>query len=202
MSGYRLARPETMQDAGMGEQWATLVAASIGVLGVLAGIYVGRRQTIDQARIEHGQWLRGQRQEAYVALLDAWDTRVKEFQEMVDDTRVAIYYHLIETYEGDVWEESEQSIWSRTNAISRPAQRAIERVELLGPKGVDEACSQLARALKTLGEATRVKAGTETWPDLTVCGKAWEQAEAARAVFLVTSRSATRTAPAPGRRRS
>lgn len=58
----------------MGEQWATIMAAVIAVCGVPVGILVGRWQVTDQAAVEHGQWLRGQRQEAYIALLDAWDT--------------------------------------------------------------------------------------------------------------------------------
>ncbi len=186
----------------MGGQWGTVVAASIAVLGVLAGIYVGRWQITDQARVEHGQWLRGQRQEAYVALLDAWDTCVKQFQEMVDEDHVEEEYHAAETYEGDGWEESEKSIWSRTYAISELAQPAIERVELLGPEDVDEACTHLAAALKALSETARLKAGSRDWPDWTACGEAWEQAGAARVAFLKAARNATRAAPAPGRRRS
>ncbi|WP_367324743.1 hypothetical protein [Streptomyces sp. HUAS ZL42] len=48
----------------MGEQWGTVVAALIGVGGVFGGIFLGRRQVTDQAAVEHGQWLRGQRREA------------------------------------------------------------------------------------------------------------------------------------------
>ena len=85
-----------MQDAVMAEQWGTFITGGIALIGVLAGIYVGRWQVTHQARVEHGQWLRGQRQEAYVALLGVWDTCVKDFQEMVDRDQVSVEYHLAE----------------------------------------------------------------------------------------------------------
>ncbi|MGY3676552.1 hypothetical protein [Streptomyces sp. TE33382] len=55
----------------MTEQWGTFIPGGIGLIGVLAGIYVGRWQVTYQARVEHGQWLRGQQQKAHLALLDA-----------------------------------------------------------------------------------------------------------------------------------
>jgi cbb3-type cytochrome oxidase subunit 3 len=45
---------------------ATIFTATVGGLIALAVAYIsyraGRRQTSDQATVEHGQWLRGQRQ--------------------------------------------------------------------------------------------------------------------------------------------
>ncbi|MFE2821919.1 hypothetical protein [Streptomyces sp. NPDC059271] len=61
----------------MSEAWAAIIAAVaagfFGIGGILTGIIVGRRQTTDQATVEHGQWLRGQRQAAYTEALAAWD---------------------------------------------------------------------------------------------------------------------------------
>ncbi|WP_345656587.1 hypothetical protein [Streptomyces siamensis] len=48
----------------MSEAWAAIIAAVaagvFGIAGILTGIVAGRRQTVDQATVEHGQWLRGQ----------------------------------------------------------------------------------------------------------------------------------------------
>lgn len=59
----------------MSESWGMLAAAIaaglLGIGGVLLGLVVGRRQVSDQAQVEHGQWLRGQRMEAYLEFLRA-----------------------------------------------------------------------------------------------------------------------------------
>ncbi|MGY3676551.1 hypothetical protein ACVWXU_000174 [Streptomyces sp. TE33382] len=120
---------------------------------------------------------------------------------MVDRDQVSVEHHLVETHPGNGWEASEDRIWEQTEAISKPVRNALERVELLGPESVDTACSQLAVALTGLIQATRIKAGDPAWPDLTACYGAWDQAAAARTVFLTACRKATRTAPAPRRQR-
>ncbi|MET8562694.1 hypothetical protein ABZV75_19595 [Streptomyces flaveolus] len=48
----------------MGAVVAALIAGIVAVAGGFIGVYVGRRQVRDEARTEHEQWLRGQRQEA------------------------------------------------------------------------------------------------------------------------------------------
>lgn len=191
-----------MQYAVMAEQWGTFITGGIGFIGVLAGIPVGRWQVRHQARVEHQQWLRGQQQEAHLALLDAWVTCVKEFQEAVDQDQVSVEHHLVETHPGDGWEASENRIWEHTEAISKPVQNALERVALLGPEIVDTACSQLAVALTGLSQATLLEAGGPMWPDTTACQRSWDQAEAARTAFLKACRKATRTAPEPRRQRT
>lgn len=179
----------------MGEQWGTVVAALIAAVAALGGVLLGRRQVTDQAAVEHGQWLRGQRQEAYVALLEAWDTGVKRFDERVQNWEGEHY--AAEHFEGDGWEESEKSIYQRTQEITETVQREIERVELLGPKSVDDASAQLTEALGTLRDAVRSKAGTRQWPDWEAYNEAAEKADAARRGFLLASRETMRTAPRP-----
>ncbi|MEU2489614.1 hypothetical protein ACN6K8_001555 [[Kitasatospora] papulosa] len=186
----------------MAEQWGQFITGSIGLVGVLAGIYVGRWQVTHQARVEHGQWLRAQRQEAQLALLDAWVTCMTQFQEMVDRDQVQVEHHMAETYEGDGWAASEDRIWRQTESLSQPARNALERVELLGPENVDTACSQLAVALTGMIQATRLEAGNPTWPDQNACSESWKQADTARTTFLTACRVATRTAPAPRRQRN
>jgi hypothetical protein len=179
----------------MKEQWGTVVAAVIAAVAALGGVLLGRRQVKDQAAVEHGQWLRGQRQEAYVALLEAWDTGVKQFDERVQNWEDEHY--AAEHFEGNGWEESEKSIYHRTHEIAETVQRAIERVELLGPKSVDDASVRLADALTALRDAVRSKAGGEEWPDWIAYGEAKGRVEAARRGFLMASRETMRAAPRP-----
>ncbi|MDH6544949.1 hypothetical protein [Streptomyces sp. SPB4] len=185
----------------MADQLGTVITGGIGLIGVLAGIYVGRWQVTHQARVEHGQWLRGQRQEAYVALLGAWDSCVKEFQEMVGDMAVQLARHLVEQYSGDGWAAHEEELWSQIATACEPVRRKLERVELLGPDEVDRACGQLSAALAELERATSLRANSARWPDMTSCEEAWARAETARTAFLSACRVATRSAPAPRRQR-
>jgi hypothetical protein len=180
----------------MGEQWVTVLVAFIGVCGTLGGIFLGRRQVTDQAAVEHGQWLRGQRQEAYTALLEAWDGGRKRFDEMVENWEGE--HHAAEHFEGDGWLESEKSIYQDTYEIFETVKRAIERVELLGPKSVDESAVQLLNALRAVRGAVRSKAGSEDWPDWTAYNEALERADASRRGFLTAAKEATRAAPRPG----
>lgn len=179
----------------MAEQWGTVVAALIAAVAALGGVLLGRRQVTDQAAVEHGQWLRGQRQEAYVTLLEAWDTGVKRFDERVENWEMEHY--AAEHFEGNGWEESEKSIYHHTQEIFETVQREIERVELLGPKSVDDASAQLADALGALRDAVRSKAGGEEWPDWEAYRQAVEKADTARRKFLLASRETMRTAPRP-----
>ncbi|MCX4869813.1 hypothetical protein OHU11_00295 [Streptomyces sp. NBC_00257] len=165
------------------------------------GFFLGRRQVRDQAAVEHGQWLRGQRQDAYVALLDAWDTAVKEFQEEIDQGE---YFDEIAAHEearmGDsFWEDHEESTAAHVDRISEGVQRPLERVLLLGPELVDKACINLAEALEALGSSVRSKSGTSGWPNYDMYRDMYRNAGKARSAFLDASRESMRAAPRPGR---
>ncbi|MET9071783.1 hypothetical protein ABZX95_06265 [Streptomyces sp. NPDC004232] len=179
----------------MGDQWGTVVAALIGVGGVFGGIFLGRRQVTDQAAVEHEQWLRGQRREAYAALLETWDGGLAQLDEIVGNWEGE--HHAAETFEGDGWEESEKSIHQRTHDAFVTVKRAIERVELLGPESVDAAAVQLLTALRAVRDAVRSRSGGHSWPDWDAYGEALELADAARDAFLTAARGATRAAPRP-----
>ncbi|MGI5508913.1 hypothetical protein [Streptomyces sp. CA-106131] len=181
----------------MGEQWGTVTAAVIAAVGALAGtglgVFVGRRQVVDQAAVEHGQWLRGQRQEAYIALLTSWDTGVSQFRDLIEG------WVREERPDEEVWEEVEREVWTAVTPVSESMQRAIERVELLGPQSVEDACVHLNDALKALRDAVTQKGTIRNWGDSTAYENAWSQATAARVTFLTASRNALRVALAPGR---
>ncbi|MER6374857.1 hypothetical protein ABT255_42345 [Streptomyces mirabilis] len=179
----------------MGDQWGTVVAALIGVGGVFGGVFLGRRQVTDQAAVEHGQWLRGQRREAYAALLEGWDAGLARFDEVVENWEGE--HHAAETYEGDGWLESERSIHERTYDAFVAVKRVIERVELLGPESVDAAAVRLLAALRAVRDAVRSRAGNPSWPDWDAYREALERADAARGAFFTAAQGSTRAAPRP-----
>ncbi|WTV09613.1 hypothetical protein OHA19_00715 [Streptomyces sp. NBC_00012] len=192
-----LAEGTLRRPAGTAQQ----IGEGVALAGVVSGFFLGRRQVRDQAAVEHGQWLRGQRQDAYVALLDAWDTAVKEFQEEIDQGE---YFDEIAAHEearmGDsFWEDHEESTAAHVDRISEGVQRPLERVLLLGPDLVDKACINLAEALEALGSSVRSKSGTSGWPNYDMYRDMYRNAGKARSAFLDASRESMRAAPRPGR---
>ncbi|WP_406504303.1 hypothetical protein [Streptomyces sp. NBC_01602] len=176
---------------------AAAIAATGALVGVFSGIIVGRRQVTDQASVEHGQWLRGQRQEAYTVFLAAWDAGIWEFGELIREPYDLI--HAAEIYEGDGFEEMQKHLYEKSFLTWQSMQRPLERVQLLGPASVDEACTSLAAAADALETAVRVSSGTPEWPDYSAIGDAHDLAQGAREQFLKASRQAMRTPPHPGR---
>ncbi|MBW5253925.1 hypothetical protein JGS39_34010 [Streptomyces sp. P01-B04] len=186
----------------MTSEVASIVAAVIaGAAALASGFFFGRRQVRDQAAVVHGQWLRGQRQDAYVALLDAWDTAVKEFQEEIDQGE---YFDQIAAHEEALrgpsyWEDHTGMMATNVDRISEGVQRSLERVLLLGPELVDKACINLDEALKALGSSVRSNSGTPDWPNYGMYLEMSLNAKKARSAFLDASRSSMRAAPRPGR---
>ncbi|MEU9998092.1 hypothetical protein [Streptomyces sp. NPDC050848] len=123
-----------------------VVAAAIALIGVLCGLFIGRRTVRDQAQVEHSQWLRGQRQEAYVQLLAAWDDLLPRLEQMVlsDDDIAGIDQH-------DAWEAAGCSARDGVDLYRAPLRRAVERVEMLGPEEVEHAASALGETGRILG---------------------------------------------------
>lgn len=56
-------------DQGIAAVLSAGVAASVTLLGAAVAYRAGRRQVRDQGSIEHAHWLRGQREQAYLAFL-------------------------------------------------------------------------------------------------------------------------------------
>jgi cbb3-type cytochrome oxidase subunit 3 len=124
----------TMSDAA-----ATIFTAIAGGLFALAVAYIGyragQRQTTDQATVEHGQWLRGQRQQAYLAFVDTWDTTVDTLQRLQQswESRVCEYQ------QGDRLDDPTEEPRRLLEEARRAVLRDLERVELLGPSA-DRRC--------------------------------------------------------------
>jgi hypothetical protein len=143
----------------------TTMAGLFGLSGAFIGYWTGRRQTADQATVEHLQWLRGQRQQAYVAFLDAWDTSVESLAALQTswESWVAAYE------QGDRSDDPAEASSRVLNDAWHAVRKEIERVELLGPQRIDVA----VRALEDLfGQMRRVI--TEQADDGATCAH-WDE---------------------------
>jgi len=174
-----------------------ITAGVFGIGGALAGVVVGRRQVTDQAAVEHGQWLRGRRQEAYLALLDAWDTALAHLEGISDE-----------------WAERED--WQRQNAehtweayveaqmltAQSPLTKPLDLVQLLGPEPVDQAAGAMDSAVDAIAAYLNHQAAPDepfeqdwaSWIGLMT------RAHRARRAFTQAAKTAMRTAPRPGTR--
>ncbi|SEC64457.1 hypothetical protein [Streptomyces sp. PAN_FS17] len=185
--------------AAVNEAWAAIIAAIaagvFGVGGAYVGLVAGRRQTADQAHVEHGQWLRGQRQEAYLMFLDAWDAAMKDFQDFQG------------RWDGLVQEAREygelpapsETAESTVNEVWAAVRVPLERAELLGPKAVDLAVREITESFRQLREEL-VEQGDRESPfvDWERWNRALGKAGAARFTFQVAAMQTLRTPPSPG----
>lgn len=184
----------------MDQGWAALAAA---VVAGVVGIWVGRRTVRDQAQVEHGQWLRNQRQEAYVQALDTWDGVLRAFEALIDGAEELKQRYRQETDNVGGNPFFDQQIFSEVEAISGPANGVLERVRLLGPDAVEKAAKNLEDALNGIGGA--IRAGTsqqpsEEWPNHAFWYEARRNATECRRKFFDETRSVIRTAPDTERR--
>ncbi|MFG2794295.1 hypothetical protein [Streptomyces sp. NPDC048419] len=182
----------------MTAEQATVVAAFIGVVGGLAGVYIGRWQVRAEAVVEHEQWLRGQRREAYTALLAAWDASVLKLVDLPPDGEY--WAHLEATYQGDPVEAMEEKIWNESLQIKEDLKQHLERVQLLGPDTVDAACATLADTAEAVVQRVRRvhfplnEAAIEELDELR------DRADEARTEFFSAARQEIHTPPSPRRR--
>ncbi|MEU7659386.1 MULTISPECIES: hypothetical protein [Streptomyces] len=184
----------------MTAEQATVIAALIGVVGVLAGVCFGRWQVRDEAVVEHEQWLRGQRQEAFTVLLASWDASILKLIDLPPSNDEE-WDHREATYEGDLIEATEEYIWNKSLKIKGDLDQPLERVQLLGPNIVDAACVALAGTAETVVQKVRQvrfpldEAATEELDELR------ERADAARTVFFNAARQVIHTPPSPRQRK-
>jgi hypothetical protein len=153
---------------GMSDQWPLFLTAALGLAGTFGVSYLSYRGGRRQAGIEHGQWLRGRRQEAYTALFPAWDAAVKDLDEFQYG-----WASLLERQgsEGDAsrrWLLVEQKA-GEVYAALRPH---IELCELLGPQKVNQCAEGLHQAFRRLRQVMEDQAQQE--PSVVV----WETWEA------------------------
>ncbi|MFJ9026267.1 hypothetical protein ACIRPU_40830 [Streptomyces sp. NPDC102259] len=185
----------------MTEAWAAIIAAIaaglFGVGGVLAGIYVGGQQTTAQAQVEHLQWLREQRQEAYVALMEAWETGVQGLKQMVEHWS---------DHEGDMERNHPDRFFSefvdvRVQSLWNPIMKPGELFFVIGPEGMEEAVAALTVAFADASDFLRGQSSQPPGADANWQG--WgaqlEQLVEARGTLVTAARDMMQTAPAPGK---
>ncbi|MEH0564462.1 hypothetical protein QBA37_35425 [Streptomyces silvae] len=179
----------------MTEGWGMVVAAAIALMGVLCGLFIGRRQVRDQAQVEHGQWLRGQRQEAYVNFLTVWDETIPKFADRVLDDEQLQYMDRL-----DSWDEANMSVVEGMEKDRKPLRQAAERVQMLGPEAVEQSVNAMLDTVSNLalGIGAQYVGGNQN-DNLRVYWDAMGGVEPKRAVFLTASRNALRRTPDTGR---
>lgn len=190
-----------MDDAGA-TVIAAIAAGAFGILGTFAGMVVGRRQTTDQAQVEHGQWLRGQRQQAYVEFLNAWQAAVDQLHQC----GIRVMLDLQSAAESNVDQQAArfQLINDETYQAVSSIQATWERVDMLGPMQVERTAAELRDLLSDMADAILAACPGST------PGAAAEDPEMDRFQFLFPSprilrfrfvtetREVMRTAPQPG----
>ncbi|QLJ06818.1 hypothetical protein HZZ00_37965 (plasmid) [Streptomyces sp. NEAU-sy36] len=141
----------------MNEAWGTVVAAVaagvFGIGGILAGIYVGRRQTAYQATVEHQQWLRGQRQQAFATFLEAWDCayqRIQDILEGLDEHTFPGNFHP-QNYEAEMAENMDRLL---AEAVA-PIQKPYEQLMLIVPDEVVGLVEQAVGQLRRMSDRLR-----------------------------------------------
>ncbi|MFD3336032.1 hypothetical protein ACFWV1_25810 [Streptomyces sp. NPDC058700] len=189
----------------MDQGWAAVIAAGVAAVVAVAasfiGVWLGRRTVRDQAQVEHGQWLRNQRQEAYVAVLDTWDVAMSAFEAIIDgsEERKGAHTWATENVGGNPFLST--VLFGEVDQHSGPVNEALERVRLLGPDPVERAAKNLEDALKGLGGAIRANSGEEElqdWPNHAFWNEARRNASECRREFFRLARSEIRTAPSTG----
>ncbi|WP_371605025.1 hypothetical protein OG345_42160 (plasmid) [Streptomyces sp. NBC_01220] len=177
----------------MAEGWGMVAAAAIALVGVLCGLFIGRRQVRDQAQVEHGQWLRGQRQEAYANFLTAWNEMIPKFESRIlDEQRIEDLDRASE------WDEARSAVADRMEEDQRPLQQAAERVLMLGPESVDQVVNAM------LGTVTELVVGIEDQyiapNNLQTYWSAVNRGKTTRSAFVTAARTALHQAPDTARR--
>jgi hypothetical protein len=193
-----------LEDAAMTQPWAVIIAAvsaalvagAFALLGHRIGLRNGRLQVTDQAVVEHEQWLRDQRQTAYVELLAGWDKLITDFTRTAkewDETRAA----------GAGPVEPDASAPHSVEylfTLTEPVQACLERVMLLGPPP----CEQMAEKMwQTMNDVRLVLLSSA--PDIDPhthrievhCEDPWGDLNRARDTLFEMARDVIRTAPAP-----
>ena len=186
----------------MNEAWGAVVAAVaagvFGILGILAGIYVGRRQTTDQAQVEHGQWLRGQRQEAYVQFLNAWEEALTKHTDWAESWEYATAE--IPHFEGDGEEAMLESVANDTHEALAKVQPFLERVQILGPTRVEQVAAEMNTTLVDMRKELLLLVpgngpADASWAEF---GRLMSGAPEQRQMFVKATRDVMREAPRPG----
>ncbi|MFB7454860.1 hypothetical protein [Streptomyces sp. NPDC056194] len=180
----------------MDQGWAAVIAAGVAgvvaLIGAFIGVWLGRRTVRDQAQVEHQQWLRGQRQEAYVAFVAEWDELLPKFEDLVLDE------HQMEILDQeDGWDEANMAVVESMHQDLAPLRRAAERILMLGPDPVERAATAMVDAAEDVlvGIGAQYVPPEEGHERLEEYWRAVGQTDARRSAFLQETRKVLRQAP-------
>lgn len=182
----------------MDQGWAAIIAAIaagvFGITGVFAGIVVGRRQTVDQAAVEHGQWLRDQRLQAYMNLFTTWDdvfADLRSFQDRWNEEVESLQEIGYTVHPSAVAGQKTNEAWARLRPV-------IERVELLGPARIYDAHGDLLAAWRDMSDVLEEQASQEPYSSLDEeFDRASMRGAVARSNFHTAASDVLRTPPSP-----
>ena len=182
----------------MNQLWvAVLPTVAAGVFGI-AGTLAGRRQTTDEAAVEHDQWLRGQRQTAYLDALDAMDEVLRDSAALREDWNRR-YENAMTGGGGE--EGFQEHIAEELAGISRAVGKPLERARLLSADDVDEALHVASTAYEAM---LRYLEGQLDEPAQDHGWTRWEDvqdaAREARAGVMLACQKKLQDPPRPGRR--
>ncbi|WP_445520409.1 hypothetical protein [Streptomyces sp. NEAU-174] len=194
----------------MDEGWAAVAAGVAAFLGAVAsGWYTGRaarqgaekaadavlRQVVDQGAIEHGHWLRNQRQETYVTYIGEWDRALAAVEEQWERARLRIG--------GPPQSDGIQAadIRDELDRATISVETCYERLMVLGPESVEERALELLGDLQDLRLRAWEMAGDVTGGRAGPIHDAWTQTRnsmhESRAEFLYAVRDVLGAAPKP-----
>ncbi|KOT33280.1 hypothetical protein ADK41_28170 [Streptomyces caelestis] len=177
---------------------ATVFTAMAGGVFALAVAYIGyragRRQTTDQATVEHGQWLRGQRQQAYLAFVDTWDSWMEALQGLQQSWEPWVREYEQGDRLDDPTEESSRLLGDAWRAV----RRDLERVELLGPQEIDVAVQAMVDAFREMRDVITVQMSAgATCPNWDEWNPVTVRANTARLDFHAAAIRTLRQPPSP-----
>ncbi|MGX1909404.1 hypothetical protein ACWIID_11115 [Streptomyces phaeochromogenes] len=177
-------------DGGQATIYAAGLAASVTLLGAAVAYKAGRRQVRDQAAVEHEQWVRGQREQAYVDFLGACERAteaVHQCREQADDLHARLVRQEIEIGQGEP--VSMDEAWRLYDA----AQQPLNRILMLSPSVVIEcavathaAISSFCLAVQSVSQQLMLRPVEQV--ELDLASDKMNEVYTARANFIVVAR--------------
>jgi len=139
----------------MGDSLVAIVGAVLGGLfGALGGVVAARWTVFAESRVEHEQWLRDRRMEAYVDLLGAYATCGVQLRDYVGNDNLVRLDAVSDVGMVDRWVR----VFGEVENLVAPARAAVDLARLVGPEDVKDACGSLIRALEAARVATIAQA--------------------------------------------
>jgi hypothetical protein len=180
----------------MDQGWAALAAAVAAGVFALGGAWVGflggRRQTTDQAAVEHAQWLRGQRQEAYIRFLEEWERALADFDQF--EQQPEAWFNIPPERDPGPYHAAFYEAADEPTTRLRPF---LERLTILGTTEVESAALALNKVLVDL--QTVLGRGLDgDGPDWVAYRRVFERGEPQRRLFVQRAQKVMLTAPRPG----